>query len=190
MCVHNAISLSNIQVLVQPIGNDVKGRILSQQPQIQVILDDVPDIFNDGSVVATLLSNPTGSSLYGSNTVAIVMGVAQFTNLGVLPGGSNFSLKFTAVASDNSLVSGASDSFSCEGQEAVMNVLQQPLLTLRNDPLMGVYPLVEVLDLNGQRLTNANPLISVELGVNVVNASFTDDSGCWRRGKFFIHLAY
>lgn len=169
--------LSQMEINTQPIGNDAKGRVLSQQPVVTLSVHGVPDIFNEGHVVATLFSNPTGSSLRGTLSVPLVMGVASFTDLHVLPGGRNFAITFSANASDGSTASALSDAFSCEGQEAVMNVLQQPLLTLRNDPLAGIPPLVEIIDKqNGQRLTNANPLVSVQLGLNVVNANFTVDS--------------
>jgi hypothetical protein len=56
-----------------------------------------------------------------------------------------------------------------------MDLLQQPMLTLRNDPLMGVSPIVQILR-NGQRVANANPFVSVALELNVPNADFTADS--------------
>eukprot|EP00291_Cryptomonas_curvata_P003422 CAMPEP_0172181376 /NCGR_PEP_ID=MMETSP1050-20130122/17780_1 /TAXON_ID=233186 /ORGANISM="Cryptomonas curvata, Strain CCAP979/52" /LENGTH=572 /DNA_ID=CAMNT_0012854645 /DNA_START=83 /DNA_END=1797 /DNA_ORIENTATION=- len=168
-------AMSGIEISVQPIGNSVKGRALEQQPEVQLTVNDIPDIFNDGYVIASLRSNPTGSTLLGSTRVALVMGVAKFTDLQVLPGGNNFSLMFSAQSSDRSQVSATSDYFSCDGQEAFMDILQQPMLTLRNDPLMGVVPVVQILR-NGQRVANANPLISVALELNVPNADFTADS--------------
>jgi hypothetical protein len=84
-------------ITTQPAGA-VAATSFSTQPEIEV-RDAASAVVTgfSGNVTATILTNPAGGTLSGTQTVTIVNGVATFTNLSINNAGVGYELRFSSA---------------------------------------------------------------------------------------------
>uniref|UniRef100_A0A7S0DXW7 LysM domain-containing protein n=1 Tax=Hanusia phi TaxID=3032 RepID=A0A7S0DXW7_9CRYP len=194
-------SASRIEIIQQPVGNVLKGRALSQQPHVVVVLSssselsvgqpqqsytdlvlsegETLDVNNNNIMTVSISKNPVGAAFStGSNsfTVRLLNGAYNFTDLLILQGGTGFTLKFQTQDSYGNLISVESDLFDCGGQDAQMHIVQQPTLNVFGSPQPWIPPILQVQDATGAHLPLAEPEISVSIFSGPTGANFSGDS--------------
>jgi len=144
----------------------------------------VVDVKNNGVVMITLESNPTGSDLRGRGVqvpMNLKNGQAELTDLAVAQGGVGFTLKFSVAGSDGQMLEVVSEPFNCGGQEAMLRIARQPVVDVA---ATTVPPIIHVTNSNGRTLPMANPEITVSVYQSpVAGSSLTDRSRATQRAS-------
>src|SRR5206468_1999601 len=147
---------------VQP-SNTVAGAAIS--PAVQVTALDpagnpVPSF--TGSVTVALGSNPGGSTLSGTTTVAAVNGVASFGDLSANKTGTSYALTATAAG----LIPATSSGFNITPGAATQLVFgTQPSTTVANRQITPAVK-VQALDAFGNVATGFTGAVAIALGSN------------------------
>src|SRR5213079_2479687 len=149
---------------VQP-SNTVAGAAIS--PAVQVTALDpagnpVPSF--TGSVTVALGTNPGGSTLSGTTTVAAVNGVASFGDLSANKTGTSYALSATATATG--LNPATSSGFNITPGAAIQLVFgTQPSTTVANRQISPAVK-VRALDAFGNVATGFSDAVAIALGSN------------------------
>jgi hypothetical protein len=157
-----AAAASAVQFGQQP-SNAVAGQAINPAITVRIV-----DAFGNFVVTATnpvtltIGSNPGGSTLSGTTTVAAVNGVATFSDLSLNRSGTGYTL----VAGSNGLTSATSNTFDVTAAAASMlQYGQQPSDAVAGQAISPAVT-VRILDAFGNLVTTSTAAVVIALGAN------------------------
>lgn len=153
---------TNLVITVQP-NVDTSGRPI--HPSVQVAAKDqnnntVQSFHDNVAMAITQGTGTAGATLFGTNPVAAVNGVATFTDLSINKSGSGYKLQGSAVIGGNTITSAPSSAFNVlPGSAAKLSFSTQPTNTVAGQTIAPV--VVAVQDTAGNTDTSYSGTVTL-----------------------------